>query len=79
MKKNSRKKRRSIQTKSLEIMTKERILTMQILESEKYIRFLYDNKSKHYIIFNGKYNASFYSEHFQTAERYYKHLVSISQ
>ncbi|QTE21078.1 hypothetical protein [Polaribacter cellanae] len=76
MRKTNRKKGGTNQINSLEVMTRERILKMQILESEGFIRFLYDNKSKHYIIFNGKYNASFYSKFYQTAERYFKHLIS---
>ncbi len=59
-------------------MTKDRICSMQILESEKYIRFLFEPRTKTYFIFNGRLNASHFAKSYQIAQRFYNQLILIS-
>jgi len=79
------KKRKSKNTKksafhaNMEIMTKARIESMPILDSEKHIRLLDDTDvTGCYVTFNGRFNESFYARSYQAAERRFRYLVSIS-
>jgi len=66
---------------ALGIMTNKRIMAMDILDSspkQHTIRFLYEQKTRLYFVFCGRYNTSFYTRSYQMAERHFKHLVSIS-
>lgn len=82
MRKQNSKKSVGTFQKNLTIMTNQMIASMCILDSDPKkhsIRFLHDPKSGLYVVFNGRLNASHYAKSYQMAERYYKHLVSISQ
>jgi hypothetical protein len=63
----------------METMTKKRIEAMQILDSENSIRFLFDNTTNMYVVFNGRLNASHYTKSYQLAESFYKQLITITQ
>ena len=61
----------------MEIMTNKRMLAMSIIESERDIRLMWDKVTKAYIVFVGRFNASFYAKSYQSANRHYLHLLSI--
>lgn len=61
---------------SMEVMTNKRMLSMSIIESEQDIRLLWDRLTKSYMVFAGRFNASFYAKSYQAAQRYYLYLLS---
>jgi len=75
---NKRSKRTLDKSFLKEPISKNRIESMIILKSEKFIRLLQDRETKLYFVFNGRLNQSFYSKSYQAAEKHYNHLVSIS-
>jgi translation initiation factor IF-3 len=80
MKKSSfknKKKQQGAFHKNLETMTYNKIMQMQILESEQKIRFLFDGRnSKFYVIFDGRTNQSYYAKSHAQAQRFYNRLVA---
>ncbi len=78
MKNHKTKKQQGAFHKNLEIMTNNRILAMRVLDSEKYIRLLQDHETGFFIVFNGRYNASHYTNNYRTAKQYFNHLVAKS-
>ena len=76
MRRNSKKQQGAFH-KNLEIITKRRIESMPILDSEKHIRFLQDPSTGFYIVFDGRFNQSYYAKSYQAAEAKFKYLVSL--
>ena len=75
--KRSSKKHQGAFHKNLEVMTYNRIMQMQILESEHKIRFLYDYRnSRLYVVFDGRTNQSYYAQSYSQAEKFYNKLVA---
>ena len=67
--------------KNLEIITKKRIDSMIILDSDQKnhtIRLLQDPSTGFYVVFCGKYNNSCYCKSYHQAEKQYKNWVNAS-
>jgi len=62
---------------NLESMSNKRIESMTILDSENYIRFLQDPKTGFYVVFDGRFNSSFYARSYKAAERKFWYLVTL--
>lgn len=75
----TRKTKKNAFQANMEVMTNKRIESMIILDSQGYIRFLQDPSTGLYVIFNGRLNASHFSKAYQSAERFFKKQISISQ
>lgn len=79
MRQNRKKKQQGAFHKNLEIMTKKRIESLPILDSDKHIRLLDDTEATGcYIVFNGRFNRPHYARSYQAAEKHFQYLVSIS-
>lgn len=78
MKRKPKKKHRGAFHKNLETMTRPRIESMPILDSEKYIRLLQDLSTGFYVVFNGRFNQSHYAKSYQAAERFFNYQVALS-
>ncbi len=81
MKNQNSKKSKGAFHSNIESMTKKRIESMIILDSDPdrhSIRLLQDASTGFYVVFNGRYNQSHYAKSYQMAERYFNHLVALS-
>ena len=72
----SKKQIKSAFHKNLEKITIERINRMVVIDSEEQMRFLKDQKTGFYVIFNGKINQTFYSSTYSEAERFFNNLIN---
>lgn len=75
---NSKKSRKRAFKISFDVITPNRILSMQILDSDEKIRFLYDPVSRLHVVFNGAINQTHWSKSYQQAERFFNYLVTHS-